>query len=229
MVPPVFYQLPVQTTICRYLNLDEILSFIAYLDLPKLSCSLTIYDSTRSEFLTFPEITVDGIRGAKLIQESGLSDAIARSLCFNWPDILLALLHYFPDQIFKLPRFSTLINDAALYGYFEVVKFLLDWGVDPNNRVESGWTPLMMAAGGNHIDIMKLLIESGADINAQNLMGGTALIWAITNNALEAIHFLLQNPNLDLSLATTRGNSILYFAREKPEIKRILLEAINQN
>ncbi len=55
-----------------------------------------------------------------------------------------------------------LIN-AVKGGDVEVVKYLLDKGVDINATGEYGYTPLTAALSGKH-EILKLIIESGAEI-----------------------------------------------------------------
>jgi ankyrin repeat protein len=62
---------------------------------------------------------------------------------------------------------------AARYGRDEVVKYLLDKGVDV--AASDGMTPLHWAAGGGHLEMMKLLIERGAPLEKKNVYGGTVL------------------------------------------------------
>jgi hypothetical protein len=62
---------------------------------------------------------------------------------------------------------------AARYGRSDVVRYLLDTGVDVAASDEM--TALHWAAGGGHLDLIKLLIERGAPLEQKNVYGGTVL------------------------------------------------------
>ncbi|KAI7763037.1 hypothetical protein LZL87_011180 [Fusarium oxysporum] len=64
---------------------------------------------------------------------------------------------------------------ATRYGRKEVVKMLLDCGVDVETRAIPGRTPLARAAQHDHADIVKLLLDRGADPRARDKCGATAL------------------------------------------------------
>jgi len=48
-------------------------------------------------------------------------------------------------------------------GKLQNVKWLLEHGVNPNQKDNLGWTPLHYAANGNSSSVLKLLIEYGGD------------------------------------------------------------------
>jgi ankyrin repeat protein len=58
------------------------------------------------------------------------------------------------------------------------LKVRLTGAASPNERDDTGVTPLMYAAGVGSIDTMKALLEAGADVNAAGSDGMTALMWA---------------------------------------------------
>ena len=62
-----------------------------------------------------------------------------------------------------------------MMGHVDVVKLLLDKGVNLDGRSGIGTTPLMSAALYNKIGVVKLLLDQGADINAVNSEGMTPL------------------------------------------------------
>ena len=56
---------------------------------------------------------------------------------------------------------------AASYGHFEVVKEMLEFGVDVNAHDPVGKTPLTCATIPGHVETIKVLVnELGADIHA---------------------------------------------------------------
>jgi hypothetical protein len=62
---------------------------------------------------------------------------------------------------------------AARYGRSDVLRYLLDTGVDVAASDEM--TALHWAAGGGHLDLITLLIERGAPLEQKNVYGGTVL------------------------------------------------------
>lgn len=67
------------------------------------------------------------------------------------------------------------VHWAARNGHLEMLKIMLEKGVDPNitedKPAEAGNTPLHEAASWGHADIIKLLEASGADSSIQNVSG----------------------------------------------------------
>jgi ankyrin repeat protein len=57
----------------------------------------------------------------------------------------------------------------------EVVRHLIELGVDVNARDRRRWTPLHFAARTKSPEVVKLLIEAGADVNAKDDEGITPL------------------------------------------------------
>ncbi|MBD1367147.1 ankyrin repeat domain-containing protein [Mucilaginibacter sp. ZT4R22] len=77
------------------------------------------------------------------------------------------------------------LTAAAFYGMADMVKFLLDKGVEPNGYPEpnSGFhshaTPLHQAVWSGSLETVRLLVEAGADLNAADkVYGATPLGWA---------------------------------------------------
>jgi len=57
------------------------------------------------------------------------------------------------------------LSESTKNGNLEMVKILLDSGINVNSRVERQRTPLIVAAINNQVEVAKLLLERGADIN----------------------------------------------------------------
>jgi ankyrin repeat protein len=57
----------------------------------------------------------------------------------------------------------------------EIVKVILDSGVDVNPVLEDGDTPLHIACIFEHTEVVEMLVEYGADINKKNNNGNTPL------------------------------------------------------
>jgi len=64
---------------------------------------------------------------------------------------------------------------ACMYGWEEVVAFLLEHGADVRDPAETGATGLHWAAGGAHLGIVKRLLQAKAPLEELNRWGGTVL------------------------------------------------------
>jgi ankyrin repeat protein len=65
---------------------------------------------------------------------------------------------------------------AVIYSRVEMVKLLLERGVNPNTPSTAvGYTPLMQAASSANLELVKLLLNAGADLNSEDQRGHTAL------------------------------------------------------
>ncbi len=73
----------------------------------------------------------------------------------------------------------------------QLVKFMLDKGIDVNASTEGGWTPLLEAADGGSLEIMQLLIDRGANVNKGNQKGWTPLMEAAEEGHLAMVKLLL--------------------------------------
>jgi hypothetical protein len=73
---------------------------------------------------------------------------------------------------------------ACFNGRTDVVRFLLDRGVDPTAGKGTGMNAFHWAANRGHLDTVQLLIERKAPLEAENAYGGTILgatVWAAIN------------------------------------------------
>jgi ankyrin repeat protein len=68
---------------------------------------------------------------------------------------------------------ETPLAEACFYGYYDIVKFLLEKGANVNFVDALDNTPLHKACKGFHLEIVELLIAKGAEKNCENLMSET--------------------------------------------------------
>jgi ankyrin repeat protein len=109
-------------------------------------------------------------------------------------DRVRELLDRDPDLLHQLPTYSYYtglpLRNAAAGGHFEVVKFLLERGADPN-QPEPGIAPqggaLHSAIGSRHWEVVKLLLEHGANPNADVESSGNCFSMAKHVNAPKEI------------------------------------------
>ena len=80
---------------------------------------------------------------------------------------------------------------AALHGYTETVRLLLDAGADLEARNVYGFTPLLYAAGNGHTEAVRLLLDAGAAVDARDEGGRTPLRLSAYWGHTETTHLLL--------------------------------------
>lgn len=81
---------------------------------------------------------------------------------------------------------------AAMFGYEDMVRFLVDKGLHPNSRLWHGDSLIhRLAARGNPHGMIEFLVELGADPNARNGHGIRAMHVATTTNSTRVVERLL--------------------------------------
>ena len=102
---------------------------------------------------------------------------------------------------------------AITRGDVEEVRLQLDAGLDPNQRLDQDWTPLMFAAAYDVPSIVEALLQAGANANADSGSGVTALHVAARNGHTGSADKLAV-AGVDPSVATTNGVTPVDMARE---------------
>ncbi|WP_215404777.1 ankyrin repeat domain-containing protein [Janthinobacterium sp. JC611] len=128
------------------------------------------------------------------------------------------------------------IDFAAMRGYTELARTLIDAGADVNQKSgKQGNTVLMHAAErkGN-LEVLQMLIGASADVNATDNEGKTALFGACYSGNAEAVKVLLA-AGAQIDHADKKGIQPIHFAVNKgyershtmghEEVVKILLEA----
>ena len=110
---------------------------------------------------------------------------------------------------------------AAEYGHAEVVRYLLDRGVDLRAGERATETALHLAAHRGQLATMRLLIDHGAPLEALNVYGGTALgqaIWSCFNSGY-AIDYL---PAIEMLLAAGARADVAGYPTGRPAVDDLL-------
>lgn len=120
-----------------------------------------------------------------LPRKQHLAEILISTLELNRPEMAKILI----DNRFQfIPKdgISKALTIATRKGYFDVVKLLIEKGVDVNARETCEFSALMEACCSGYIDIAKYLIEKGADVNVhEEMFGRTALMLANNRNRSE--------------------------------------------
>jgi uncharacterized protein len=94
-------------------------------------------------------------------------------------NLVTALLEHSADFHVTDEEGNTALHYACESNLPKTVKVLLEYGINPNVRNTSGYTPLMGSYGiSKDVTCLQLLLEYGADINATDSDGRTALMYA---------------------------------------------------
>jgi uncharacterized protein len=118
---------------------------------------------------------------------------------------------------------GTVLYIASLRGRTEIVRFLLDRGLDVNTTDSSGYTALMAACQERKSDVVQLLLERGADVNAVTRDGGaTALFYACDRDDVAAAKMLLEK-GADPDLKPRFGGSPMLSAMRRDNTELIQL------
>ena len=113
---------------------------------------------------------------------------------------------------------STAIHFACEKGHLDIVRYLVQQGVDPQ-RGPAGYTPLHVACEGGHLDIVRYLVQQGVDPQ-RGPAGYTPLHEACEEGHLDIVKFLVMechcNPLLPFSvLGMNTGITPLHRACER--------------
>ena len=93
----------------------------------------------------------------------------------------------------------------------QLIPWLLDQGVGPDQRDTVGGTVLMYAAADDVVELVDLLIGRGADVNARNESGETAFSYACANDSFRSAK-LLHAAGADVNTVDDGGGSPLDWA-----------------
>ncbi|XP_043919881.1 ankyrin repeat family A protein 2 [Protopterus annectens] len=89
------------------------------------------------------------------------------------------LLQNGADPLILAKGRESALSLACSKGYTDIVKMLLDSGVNVNEYDWNGGIPLLYAVHGNHVKCVRLLLENGADPTIETDSGYNALDMAV--------------------------------------------------
>jgi ankyrin repeat protein len=133
---------------------------------------------------------------------------------------------------------KTSLHVATFGGHLEVVKYLIEKGVNVNTRNlwsdktplhwaarGKGKPPLHWAACGGNLEMVKYLIEKGTDVNTKNKNETTPLHWAAFGGHFEVVKYLIEK-GADVNVKDKYDNTPLHLAAMEGhlEIVKYLIE-----
>lgn len=130
------------------------------------------------------------------------------------PLFFLTIICVLPTLAFSNPDSQIIDATNSDECKVELVKQLLDGGVNVDSQDGRGFTALIYAAARGHEKCVKLLLEHGADINKRNQEGGTALMYSVGNAHISTTEFLLSK-GANVNAVAYDGDSSLDIALRK--------------
>ena len=117
---------------------------------------------------------------------------LQRAVYVGNPEIVEALFSV-GAKVSKEEKKWNALHLAASNGHLELVRLLLDKGMDVNGRDHLDITPLHGAAFNGHKKIVALLLEKGADVRAKDIKGKTPYDRAEAEGHTEILKMLVES------------------------------------
>lgn len=93
---------------------------------------------------------------------------------------------------------GTLSDISIAIEHPQALSFLLEQGVDPDQRNPFGKTPLMYAAQYNQLESARLLLAAGADANAMTIWPEDTCAYTLETSNMTALHYAVRYSSPDL-------------------------------
>lgn len=119
---------------------------------------------------------------------------------------------------------QSLLHKAVYQNNLDLIKKLIDIGIDVNAQDIDGSTALHVASYEYGSDVIQCLLDAGADVKIFNRFRQTPILSAILGDNLEAIQLLL-NAGSSLDEQDWDGDTALSCAIGNPDLLQFLLDA----
>ncbi|KAF4218731.1 hypothetical protein CNMCM6805_003673 [Aspergillus fumigatiaffinis] len=141
-------------------------------------------------------------------------------------DAFTELIYYGADADICSVNGETVLQRATLGNHADIVRLLLDRGVNINVRDSHGYTAVLVAAIAGANECLQLLLKAGADISVVDNYGRNALHIAAWNGRKSTVRLLLRK-GVDPKALDNRGSCALCWAvqRRHDGLIRILKHA----
>jgi serine/threonine-protein phosphatase 6 regulatory ankyrin repeat subunit B len=142
------------------------------------------------------------------------------AMIFDYTKLVKLLNFYDVDDIGRCHA----CRGAIERGNLGFLQQLLEKGIEPDARDESGRTPLSWAAGNGQETFIKLLLEKGASPVSNNDSGRGPLWWAAKNGQVTVVELLLTK-GADIEVRDYAGRTALMeaAANGQPSVVELLL------
>ena len=106
---------------------------------------------------------------------------------------------------------GTALHSASFEGHLQVVRYLLQLGVDINVRNFANCTPLLFASWKGHRDVVQCLLDHGADSDLRDEFRNSPLMLAAYYGHVDVVRLLLEH-NADVNTGDTENRTALHGA-----------------
>jgi hypothetical protein len=91
---------------------------------------------------------------------------------------------------------SNAFHHAAAFGQMEMMKLLIEYGIDVNLKSDGGFDALMNACMGDNLEAIKFLVELGFDPNVKNDYDDTCISHVAFRKHSQIVQYFLSNIHL---------------------------------
>jgi ankyrin repeat protein len=149
---------------------------------------------------------------AQQLQIEALQGGLKEALMHNNIAFLNSFIQSGADINYTYENNVTPLHMAAVKGYYDILKLLLERKANPTAKTLHGQTPLHFACFSNgNSQIISLLINKKAEVNIQDNDGNTALHAASEFGNLDAVK-LLVTAEANQNISSKKGITPLYQA-----------------
>jgi ankyrin repeat protein len=120
---------------------------------------------------------------------------------------------------------NNLLHLSAFFGQMEMVKYLLEEGIEINSVNDYNRNASIFAIAGHHTDILEYLIKQGVSIAHTDDLDRTAMHWCAIQGNAELAELLLKN-GADLHAVDNQMKTALHWTarQDLPDVARVLLQ-----